>query len=81
LYRSIIQESDFLTERSSLSVNLRLILFQVPGLWHDVGEVITGSGLFDDEAIQLLEYRCRLIHRGFIDWMEDYKAHCVRLVS
>ncbi len=79
LYASLAQESDFLTDRSSLAVNARLLMIQLPGLWHDIGEVITGPKLFEDGAMQVLEMRCRKAHRGFIAWMEDYKAHCVRM--
>ncbi len=79
LYRSLILESHFLHDRSPLTIHMRLLMFPLPGLWHDVGEAITGPELNDDHALAQLEQRCRNSHRGFIDWMEDYKAHCVRL--
>lgn len=79
LYKSIIQEKDFLDDRSALTVNLRCLMFPMSGLWHDVGKVITGPKLFDDEALATLAYRCRKLHKEDIDWMEEYKAHCVRL--
>lgn len=75
----MIQETDFLTDRSSLTVNVRSLMFELPGLWHDVGETLTGPQLFDDEAMLALEIRCRNSHVGFINWMEDYKSHCVRM--
>ena len=78
LYRSVAEDSDHLTERSTLTVNIRSYLFYMPGLWHDIGRLVNGPELFDDYATAALESRCRKAQNDFIDWMEDYKAHCVR---
>lgn len=53
-------------------------MFSVPGLWYDVNEAVTGPLLFDDETLVSLEARCRKLHTDFIDWIEDYKEHCVK---
>ena len=79
LYKSLIQDKDFLDDRSALTINLRALMFPMSGLWHDVGKAVTGPQLFDDEALASLAYRCRKLHKDDIDWMEEYKAHCVRL--
>jgi hypothetical protein len=79
LYRSLAQDKDYLDDRSPLTVNLRAIMFSLPGLWHDVGDVVTGPQLFDDDALTRLASRCREVHQKYIDWMEDYKSHCVKL--
>jgi hypothetical protein len=79
LYRSLIQDTEFLHNRSSLTIGLRSMMVSLPGLWHDVGELITGPGLFDDSELAFLEHRCRRHHKDYVGWMEDYKAHCVRL--
>ena len=79
LYRSIVQDSDYLTDRSTLTVNVRLQMFSLPGIWRDIADVVTGPLLFDDHALAELECRCRTAHKDFIDWMEDYKAHCVKM--
>ena len=79
LYQSIIQESDYLDDRSSLAVKMRSRMFPVPGLWHDISDAVTGPQLFDDHALTVLNSRCRKAHQDLIDWMEDYKSHCVRM--
>lgn len=79
LYRSLIQESHFLHDRSALTIHARLLMFPLSGLWCDVEAAVTGSDLFDDDVLSKLEKRCREAQRSFIDWMEDYKSHCVRL--
>ena len=54
-------------------------MFPLPGLGRDIGEVMTSAQLFDDDALAGLATRCRELHQSYIDWMEDYKAHCVKL--
>lgn len=41
-------------------------------------ECISGPGLFDNEELAPLESRCRKAHDALLDWMDDYKSHCVR---
>ncbi|KAK3686490.1 hypothetical protein LTR37_019775 [Vermiconidia calcicola] len=79
LYQSLIQDSDYLDDRNSLTIHLRMLMFPLPGLWHDVGEAIAGPQLFDDTALQALERRCRKAHRDILNWLEEYKSRCVRL--
>lgn len=79
LYRSMAREKDFLDDRSPLSIHLRSSMFPMPGLWHDIDKVVNGPQLFDDKALISLASRCREMHQQFIDWMEDYKGHCVKL--
>lgn len=79
LYKSLIKDTDYLHNRSSLTINVRSLMFELPGLWHDIGDTITGTGLFDDSELAVLEHRCRKAQRAYIDWMEEYKSHCVRL--
>lgn len=79
LYRSLVQDQDYLDDRHPLTIKVRSLIFPVPGLWHNIGEVVTGPKLFDNDALARLSVRSRKIHSDFIDWMEDYKAHCVRL--
>ena len=79
LYRSLAQDKDYLDDRSTLTINIRALMFSLPRLWHDVSEVVLGPQLFDDDALTTLATRCRDIHQRYIDWMEDYKSHCVRL--
>ncbi|KAK4549580.1 hypothetical protein LTR36_006577 [Oleoguttula mirabilis] len=79
LYASMTQESHFLTDRSALSIQVRLAFFILPGLWHDVGECVNSAEYFSCGPLTLLESRCRKAHRKLLDWLEDYKAHCVRL--
>lgn len=79
LYRSLVKESDYLNDRSPLTINVRSLMFPIPRIWRDVGEVVTGTDLFNDEALEGLAYRCRTLHQEYIDWMEEYKSHCVRM--
>ena len=58
---------------------MRCLEFRIPGLWHDVGDAVNGTELFNDSAIAEIDSRIRRVHQDLIDWMEDYKAHCVRL--
>ena len=79
LYLSLAQESDFLNERSPLAINMRALMFPVPGLWHDIHHALTGDPLFEDDTLAMLEKLCRGAHRDMLDWMEQYKAHCVKM--
>ncbi|KAK4580100.1 hypothetical protein LTR86_000302 [Recurvomyces mirabilis] len=79
LYSSMTHETTFLSERSPLTIQMRVTMFSVPGLWHDVGEAVNGGDFCSDETLASLERRCRLAHRNLLDWLEQYKAHCVRL--
>ncbi|KAK5125009.1 hypothetical protein LTR85_001200 [Meristemomyces frigidus] len=79
LYASLTQESHFLTERSGLTIQVRLVFFKLPGLWHDVGECVDGPGFFCSDTLKSLETRCWKAHGKLLTWLEDYKAHCVRL--
>ena len=79
LYESLAQEKDYLDDRSPLTIQVRKNMFPLSGLWCDLGEVVTGPQLFDDDALASLTMRCRKLHQDYIDWMEDYKAHCVKM--
>ena len=79
LFESLSLESDYLTDRSSLTIRSRSLMIQLPGLWHDVGEVVNGDGLFDDGALLPLQRRCRHEHAELLRWMEDYKSHVVKM--
>ncbi|TKA79030.1 hypothetical protein B0A55_03153 [Friedmanniomyces simplex] len=79
LYTSLSLESNFLTDRSPLAVSLRVTMFELPGIWHDVGEAINDANFYDDWPLSALEARCRKAHKELLDWLEQYKAHCVRL--
>ncbi|KAK3115694.1 hypothetical protein LTR53_004710 [Teratosphaeriaceae sp. CCFEE 6253] len=79
LYIGLGVETNFLTERSPLAIQLRLTMFELPGVWHDVGEAINSPEFFNDWPLTSLEARCRKAHRELLDWLEQYKAHCVRL--
>lgn len=78
LYQSIAHDVGYLHDRSSLAIRVRSTMFVLPGLWHDIGEAVTGPQLFDDDVLAMLECRCRKVHQELIDWMEDYKSHCVK---
>ena len=79
LYLSLAQESHYLNDRSPLTTKVRSLIFPVPRVWHDVEEVMKGPQLFNDSALASLTHRCRKLQQSFLDWTEDYKAHCVRL--
>lgn len=78
LYTSVTKDTTFITERSKLVVNARKLMFHLPGLWHDVGEAVLGDGIFDNEILATLEARCRKTQESHLNWLEEYKAHCVR---
>ena len=78
LFSSISQDTTFLTDRSPLTLKARTYMIKTPGVWHDVGEVVNSHQLFNDTSIALVK-RCRKLHQEMSGWMEDYKAHCVRL--
>lgn len=44
IYKSLSQQSPFLTDRSPLAVELRLTLFNLPGLWHGKQHMYLVSG-------------------------------------
>lgn len=52
-------------------------MFKLPRLWFEVGEAVMGDQLFDDECLFTLASRCRALQSKFLDWLEDYKSHCV----
>lgn len=79
LYLSLARESGYLDDRSPLTIKIRSLMFPIPGVWYDIGETISGPQLFDNDKLASLAARCRKLHQSYIDWMEDYKAHCVRL--
>lgn len=79
LYRSLVIDTDELTDRSPLTIAIRSVTFFLPDLWRDVDTAINDDAtLFDDAALQALEARCRALHSEILAWTEDYKAHCVR---
>ncbi|KAK3645783.1 hypothetical protein LTR56_008970 [Elasticomyces elasticus] len=79
LYTSLTIESNFLSERSPLAISLRVTMFELPGIWHDVGEAVNGTDFYSDWPLAALEARCRKAHQELLAWLEQYKAHCVRL--
>jgi hypothetical protein len=80
LYRSLEQETHFLTDRSKLAIDARLAMFPLPGIWHDAGESVNSAEFLHLDYTTLeIEKRCRTAHKQLLDWLEDYKAHCVRL--
>ncbi|KAK3615045.1 hypothetical protein LTR56_026835 [Elasticomyces elasticus] len=79
LYTSLTIESNFLSERSPLAISLRVTMFELPGIWHDVGEAVNELDFYSDWPLAALEARCRKAHRELLVWLEQYKAHCVRL--
>lgn len=79
LYRSLTQDTTFLNDRSSLTVNVRSLMFPISGIWHDITQVVKSDQLFDDFAIAALDLRCRNSHQDLLDWMEDYKSYCVKM--
>lgn len=79
LYASMAQTSPFLTDRSTLAIQVRLAFFHLPGLWHDVGECVNGVEYLRCVPLTALEVRCRQLHKEMLDWLENYKTHCVRL--
>jgi len=79
LYTTLAQDTRFLTDRHPLSIKVRLAMISLPGLWHDIGEAVNGSGLENEPEVTSLQVRCRKAHRDLVDWMEEYKEHCVRL--
>jgi len=79
LYASLAVETPFLTARSPLGVKLHLFGFTIPGLWHDVDHAINSPGFLAGHSLTDLEAHCRKAHAQLLDWIEDYKEHCVRL--
>lgn len=79
LYSSLQQDTKFLTDRSALAIQVRLAMFKIPGLWRNVGEVVNSPGYCICAPMDSLETECRKAHKSLIDWLEDYKSHCVRL--
>ena len=79
LYTSLSLETNFLSERSPLCIKLRVAMFTLPGLWHDIGEAVNSDNFFADGSLSNLEARCRNAHKELLDWLDQYKAHCVRL--
>lgn len=41
-------------------------------------KVVTGLDLFNNEMMARIKSRCHKAHEALLDWMEDYKTHCVR---
>lgn len=54
-------------------------MFTLPGLWHDIGEVVNSPDFLGEVRLDALEARARKAHADLLTWMDDYKAHCVRL--
>lgn len=79
LYTSLIQETNFLTDRSSLTIQCRATMFPIPGIWHDIDKAVNSDGILSTTHLASLEARCRKSHDNLLAWLEQYKAHCVRL--
>ncbi|KAF2171364.1 hypothetical protein M409DRAFT_18480 [Zasmidium cellare ATCC 36951] len=77
LYTSLAEETNYLTDRTPLVINTRKLMIKMPTLWHDVGKVMDGDDLFNDDALAELEDRLRKLHQEYLDWLEEYKSYCV----
>lgn len=79
LYESVVLDTKYLHERSSLTIDIRKRMFPVPGLWRDIDQAVNGQDLFNDDVLIALKDKCLVVQRDFLRWTEDYKDHCVRL--
>ena len=77
LYESLIEPSEHLTQRHELVINARKLIFILPGLWYDLGEVMKSLGQIDDFALASLEDDCRRLYTAYHTWLESYKEHCL----
>lgn len=55
----------------------KLILFILPGLWNDIGEVKKTKGQIDGLILASLEDDCRKLHTAYYSWLDTYKEHCL----
>lgn len=78
LYLSLVKDTPSLTQQSLLTIHIRAAMFRVPGIWHEVGEAVNTPSFLTGAPLRDLEFSCRRSHRELLDWMEDYKSHCVR---
>ncbi|KAK0936027.1 hypothetical protein LTR29_012399 [Friedmanniomyces endolithicus] len=78
LYTSLSLGSDILTDRSPLAISLRVTMFELPGIWHDVGELVNGAASCEGRLSSAIEARCRQSHQQLLDWLAQYKAYSIR---
>ncbi|KAK0255297.1 hypothetical protein LTR91_018871 [Friedmanniomyces endolithicus] len=78
LYTSLSLDSDVLTDRSPLAISLRVTMFELPGIWHDVGEAVNGADFDEIWPPTAVEARCRRSHQELLDWLAQYHAHSIR---
>lgn len=81
VYQSTIQNWLIaeLTDRAPLAINLRIIMTQIPGLWHDIHEAVNSAALFDANVLAGLQQRCRKCREDLLRWMGNYKSHCTEI--
>lgn len=79
LYQSLVHPSKYLHDRSPLTIDIRSTMFKLSGVWHDTTDVVNGLELFDDDALASLKARCIDLQRQCLNWMDEYKSHCVKL--
>nr|POE75455.1 uncharacterized protein CFP56_53567 [Quercus suber] len=78
VYRSLTIDQDSLTDRSALCIDCRAAMIPLPGIWYDVTTVVNSDAFLEAADFPDVEGRCRQMHKSLIDWLEQYKMHCVR---
>jgi len=82
LYLSLAQgPGPHLTDRSPLVLGLRVLLIDLPGLWHDMNHALCDSDhllLSSPSLAASLLARTEAFDARMSTWITEYKAHCLR---
>jgi len=80
LYLSLAQETAHLTDRSPLVLQLRTILIDLPGLWHDMNHALCHNDDLSSSSalVSSLLTRTEDFDARMTAWQEAYKTHCLR---
>lgn len=73
VFRSVIKEDGLVSDRSSIVVELMILKSNIPGLFHDVAELVQSEGETDQAAINELACRIHHLRVDLLKWHSSYE--------
>ncbi|KAF2718395.1 hypothetical protein K431DRAFT_230947 [Polychaeton citri CBS 116435] len=71
-------DEPFLTDRSELTIKLRMHLSSIPSFFQEIVRTVMGPELFNPIRMLELRRRAQGFTRHLMDWDREYKDYCVR---
>ena len=78
LYKSLAVETTWLTDRSPLTIRIRLQMLHMPGMLILISNLLDHGTQYNEEAALSLELKVRKIHQELLECLATYKAHVLR---